>query len=635
MQGQKLISTILDSNEMSTTLVDATLCSKYSVPAGTLSFVDENGVEQSLVVTDWALYIPPECQVTPEDIYYMDKLHDSVPFYGSVTPFAYSISATTIMAWLLFILLIIAQKRRPLFQKIAVCALGVTLTAVLAQSSNVLRRQYKQGYQNIHGLLVEVTRGLTFEILDVISTTLLWLAHVQVVLRLFQEPQYRVLILGVGALLVMLYVIFQCLTYFKEWADASELEDRFGAISILNYVIQYVIILVYVLAVVIYSLRKRRHAYRPRVMATAIISLLACVSPLVFTSMCISSYWFEGWATFVNRICSAAASVVVWGWLDAIERSEKDEQKTGVMGRKLQLGKDHTGHIQVDPNYDEDMIGSTRSDSSSQHSSRSRGDAGDSQGSNGYGGDYGADSNANGANGPGENAKVRKRMGSRLFSFAKGRSWVISRGSANSDSTHFGQPSQDPMQDMQAMEAIQSEAMQESFSMDYEPRSEHQSVQLSDPHSEPHSTQPSEGPSPSSTPAFPQIPLAERVHLRDKGLEQHIHPVKRSRKRAPSGISSNEPSNATTRNNTTTNFVPMSTLSTAPNDNDDDDLYDPPTHAPDASAGPSHANVSAPPPSHADERPPDFFPAVPGFEPGDYWDDKAPPPQFDPTNSQR
>lgn len=632
--------------------MDATQCSKYSVPAGTLSFVDDDGVEHSLVVTDWALYIPPECQVTPEDIYYMDKLHDSVPFYGSVTPFAYSISATTIMAWLLFILLIIAQKRRPLFQKIAVCALGVTLTAVLAQSSDVLRRQYKQGYQNIHGLLVEVTRGLTFEILDVISTTLLWLAHLQVVLRLFQEPQYRFLILGVGALLVMLYVIFQCLTYFKEWADALDLADRFGAISILNYVIQYVIILVYVLAVVIYSIRKRRHAYRPRVMATAIISLLACVSPLVFTSMCISSYWFEGWATFVNRICSAAASVVVWGWLDAIERSEKDEQKTGVMGRKLRLGKDNTGHIQVDPNYDEDMIGSTRSDSASHRSSRSGGgDTGDQhhhQG-NGYSGEDGPDSNANeGPNGPEENTKVRKRMGSRLFSFAKGRSWVISRGSANSDSTHFGQPSQDPMQDMQAMEAIQSEAMQESFSMDYEPRSEHQSVQLSDPHSElPSEQQRSERPSPSITPTLPQVPLAGRVHRRDKGLDQHIHPVKRNRKRAQSDVSKNAPTNASSTHNTTTNSVPPTTatnsvpppttatnsmpLSTVPNANDDDDLYDPP-----ATAGPSHANTSAPPPSHhADERPPDFFPAVPGFEPGDYWDDKAPPPQFDPTNSQR
>lgn len=413
-------------------------CVHYFVPAGTLVFYDAAQQQTvSIVIASSAAYMP-DCNDADFDSSAIaswvpsdDMSNGRNPFYRSVIPIAYAVSATTVVAWLLLILLFLAKKQRPWFQKFMMLLVSASLTVALAHTTRVLEQQNQRGYLDAVELRHEIFGSLAFRILEVLSILVVWMANLQVLLRLFERAKERMIIRWVGVILAVIDTTLWCLVnFFVPYHTGNHVVT--DVIPVLAYLFQISILLIYAGSVVFYSVRKRKFAYNKRhSLIIAFISLTAVMMPLVFFILDLANYWIVGWSEFVRWVSGAASSVVVWEWIDVIERLQREKQKTGVLGRQI---------------YDDDEYGihlpsSKRTNTSSSSSSKSNHERNNgSQTSINRDNNEDDENSNNNSNIPITSVKRFKPRHLSFLHFATANDrWVISRtSSANTASTSYG-----------------------------------------------------------------------------------------------------------------------------------------------------------------------------------------------------
>ncbi|CAG7928884.1 unnamed protein product [Penicillium olsonii] len=316
----------------------------------------------------------PVCTGSPTDeVHVTAALDTRDPFYSSVTPQLYAIGCATVVSYLLVIILLITPRTfyvggpsgganflgrhgmisgsysgnssvvgvggRPWLQKVAAILVAISLTIATVDSFKVAERQYNYGYSDAEALTDEVIDGLEIRIVRVISSTFLWLAQVQTLIRLFPRHKEKVMIKWAGFALIVLDTTFSILESF--WVRTSSNRPRLydDAIPALSYLFELSLNLLYAAWVIFYSISKHRFAFfHPKmrnICLVALLSLCAILIPVVFFVMDIAKPEIAGWGTYIRWVGSAAASVVVWEWVERIEALERDETKDGILGREV------------------------------------------------------------------------------------------------------------------------------------------------------------------------------------------------------------------------------------------------------------------------------------------------------------
>ncbi|KAJ5367554.1 hypothetical protein N7541_001495 [Penicillium brevicompactum] len=316
----------------------------------------------------------PVCTGSPTDEVHVSAVLDTRdPFYSSVTPQLYAIGCATVVSYLLVIILLITPRTfyvggpsgganflgrhgmisgsysanssvvgvggRPWLQKVAAILVAISLTIATVDSFKVAERQYNYGYSDAEALTDEVIDGLEIRIVRVISSTFLWLAQVQTLIRLFPRHKEKVMIKWAGFALIVLDTTFSILENF--WVRKSSNRPRLydDAIPALSYLFELSLNLLYAAWVIFYSISKHRFAFfHPKmrnICLVALLSLCAILIPVVFFVMDIAKPEIAGWGTYIRWVGSAAASVVVWEWVERIEALERDETKDGILGREV------------------------------------------------------------------------------------------------------------------------------------------------------------------------------------------------------------------------------------------------------------------------------------------------------------
>jgi hypothetical protein len=288
------------------------------------------------------------------------------PFYATIFPQCYALAATTVLAYMLLIMLVIAPRSfldggivtlgrrgftnghsngitiggRPWLQKVAALSVAVSLTIATADTFRVAEEQYLLGYQDAHLLQQRVLGGTQLKIIQLISDTFLWLAQAQTLIRLFPRQREKIIIKWTAFALITLDVIFGALNNFQYMTSNSFKPRQFTeAIPALSYLFQLSLGLLYAAWVLYYALMKKRYAFYHPLMKN--ISLMATLSigsllvPVVFFVLDIADSNFTGWGDYVRWVGAAAASVVVWEWVERIEALEREEKKDGVLGREV------------------------------------------------------------------------------------------------------------------------------------------------------------------------------------------------------------------------------------------------------------------------------------------------------------
>lgn len=288
------------------------------------------------------------------------------PFYASIFPQCYALAATTVLAYLLLVMLFIAPRSfldggvvvlgrrgftngpsngisiggRPWLQKVAALTVAISLTIATVDTFRVAEVQYALGVQNAVQLQEQVLGGTQLKVIQLISDTFLWLAQAQTLIRLFPRQREKIIIKWTAFSLITLDVIFGALNSFHYTGPGNTRPRSFtDAVPALSYLFQLSLGLLYAAWVLYYSLMKKRYAfYHPlmkNICLMATLSIISILVPVVFFVLDIAEPEFTGWGDYVRWVGAAAASVVVWEWVERIEALEREEKKDGVLGREV------------------------------------------------------------------------------------------------------------------------------------------------------------------------------------------------------------------------------------------------------------------------------------------------------------
>lgn len=311
--------------------------------------------------------IAPDVTVIDDDATATDNTERD-PFYASSLPVIYALASTTVTAYMLVILLCITPRSfvsggtvvlgrgggftgstsvretgvgiggRPLLQKVAAISVAISLSIATANTFNIAEEQYNAGYMDAVRLQKEVLGSRELKVIMVISDTFLWLAQAQTLIRLFPRQREKVIIKWTALALITLSVIFSILDDFVY--DGYTRPAAFvDAIPALSYLFQIALSLLYSAWVIYYALTKKQYAfYHPRMRNMCLVALISIISilvPVVFFVVDISMPDVASWGDYVRWVGAAAASAVVWEWVERIEALERNEKKDGVLGREI------------------------------------------------------------------------------------------------------------------------------------------------------------------------------------------------------------------------------------------------------------------------------------------------------------
>ncbi|KAJ4362527.1 pH-response regulator protein palH/rim21 [Neocucurbitaria cava] len=302
------------------------------------------------------------------------------PFHASITPQAYATGAATVIAWMLVIMLIITPRTffvgnasgrsglmgrrgmisgasggggggsiigvgsRPWLQKVAALTVAISLTLATADTFKIAGRQYAEGFIDAMELRNEVVAGMEIKVSRVISDIFLWLAQVQTLIRLFPRHKEKVIIKWVGFALILLDITFSSLNSFGPYENNRTPAHFDTAIPALSYLFQLSLSMLYAAWVMYYAITKRRYSFYHAMMwnmsVVAMLSIIAILTPVVFFITDIANYTIAGWGDYFRWVGAAAASVIVWEWVERIEALEREERKDGILGREVYDGDD-------------------------------------------------------------------------------------------------------------------------------------------------------------------------------------------------------------------------------------------------------------------------------------------------------
>lgn len=296
------------------------------------------------------------------------------PFYASTTPQTYVIAAATVIAWILVFMLTITPRTtffgtsvshpglggkhgiiggangggsslgvgsRPWLQKVAAFTVAISLTIATADTFKSLEKQYAMGYMDATAMRQDVMGSLEIRITRVISDVFIWLAQVQTLIRLFPRHKEKVIIKWIGFALIVCDTTFSCLNsfYANVFVGTTKPRHFVDAIPALSYLFQLSLGLLYAAWVIYYSMTKRRYAFYHAKMRSitliALLSFVAVLTPVVFFITDVSNQDVAGWGDYFRWVGAAAASVIVWEWVERIEAIECDDKKDGILGREI------------------------------------------------------------------------------------------------------------------------------------------------------------------------------------------------------------------------------------------------------------------------------------------------------------
>lgn len=290
--------------------------------------------------------------------------HD--PFYASTFPQCYALAATTVIAYTLVFMMFITPRSfldggvvvlgrrgftsggtggqniggRPWLQKVAAMFVAISLTIATVDTFRVAEQQYSIGVQNAAVLQQDVLGGTQLKVIRIISEAFLWLAQAQTLCRLFPRQREKIIIKWTAFALIAFGVLFDSLNSFL-YTNAGSLRPRSftDAIPALSYLFQLSLGVLYAAWVVYYSLMKKQYAYYHAQMRNmglvAVLSITSVLVPIVFFILDICKPDFTGWGDYVRWVGAAAASVIVWEWVERIESLEREEKRDGILGREV------------------------------------------------------------------------------------------------------------------------------------------------------------------------------------------------------------------------------------------------------------------------------------------------------------
>lgn len=230
---------------------------------------------------------------------------------------------------------------RPWLQKVAVFLVACGLTVASVDAFREAAVQHGEDITDAIRMRDDVSGSVEVRVIRVISGVFIWLAQVQTLIRLFPRRKEKLIIKWFGFTLILCDLVFSSLNSFYNHDQYFRGSPRYyqDAIPALSYLFQLAISLLYLAWVSYYVITKRRYAFfisdQLNMTIIALFAMVFIAIPVGFFVADISVPAVAGWGDFFRWVGAAAASVVVWEWVERIEATEREEKRDGILGREM------------------------------------------------------------------------------------------------------------------------------------------------------------------------------------------------------------------------------------------------------------------------------------------------------------
>lgn len=262
-------------------------------------------------------------------------------FASCVVPVMYTLATSSATCWLVTLVILGFQRRRPLLYKFALVCTSVYLLVVLIRSIDILNQQFCSGYLDSVKLRYLLRTTMSINVLNLAFNTILYLAQVQITMMLFNRQKDKRLVLWLG---VLLTIVAQTIWGISNFHPASS-ETSLPAFA---YLFQIAMGVLYTGCVLFYAITKHESTLQPSLLLFSFLAVISAASPIILFIVDIANIWIVEWTDGISWFSAVLSLVTVCEWHERIYRLERHREKNGILGRKL-YDDDDSGSNSVQP----------------------------------------------------------------------------------------------------------------------------------------------------------------------------------------------------------------------------------------------------------------------------------------------
>ncbi|ODV62227.1 Dfg16p [Ascoidea rubescens DSM 1968] len=249
-------------------------------------------------------------------------------FSNSTIIMAYVLTGITVTNWILLFLLLLSTNKKPKLTYFITVFYAIISTIILSQTTDLLKIQYVNNYQDIFEFEDVIINGLTYLITRIILEFFIRIAWFDILIKIYSLKYKRKLII-IGTFFTCLSVTMECLNFFFN-PDNNNVNL---SIKILSYSVRYSVYLIFNVSLWYYTIKKRNFAYNRKSLPLGIFSNILLIMPICFCSLSLSlnRSYFKLLSTFFEVVlCS-----IIWEWVKTIQYFENIYESKTIIGRKI------------------------------------------------------------------------------------------------------------------------------------------------------------------------------------------------------------------------------------------------------------------------------------------------------------
>lgn len=249
-------------------------------------------------------------------------------FSTSVVPLMYSIAASSAACWLLTLVVMGFQHKRPILYKLSLVCASIYLLLVLIYFTDILNDQFDKGYLDSTELKLMIRTNTAINALNLSFNTILYLAQVQTAMSLFNRQKEKRLVLWLGLSLI---VVAQTTWGLSTIHPASTI----SSLPAFAFLFQTAMGVLYTCCVLYYTITNRQSTLQPSILLLTILAIVAAASQIILFIVDLVNVWVIEWSDAIAWVTTVLSIVAVREWADRIYLMERHREKNGILGRQL------------------------------------------------------------------------------------------------------------------------------------------------------------------------------------------------------------------------------------------------------------------------------------------------------------
>lgn len=249
-------------------------------------------------------------------------------FSNSVVPLMYSIAASSAACWLLTLVVMGFQHKRPILYKLSLVCASIYLLLVLIFFTDILNDQFDKGYLDSTELKLTIRTNTVINALNLAFNTILYISQVQTAMSLFNRQKEKRLVLWLGLCLI---VVAQTTWGLSTIHPASTI----SSLPAFAYLFQTAMGVLYTCCVLYYAITNRQSTLQPSILLLTILAIVAAASQIILFIVDLVNVWIVEWSDAIAWVTTVLSIVTVREWADRIHLMERHREKNGILGRQL------------------------------------------------------------------------------------------------------------------------------------------------------------------------------------------------------------------------------------------------------------------------------------------------------------